>query len=265
MRGKPLRLSLPRRMVIDMLHFASRVPTVPVQRSMSLAPLVLARNACADRPSWSAIFTKAYALTAREFPELRRAYVKFPWPHLYEYPASVASIVCQREYQGEPGLFPLLVKEPAELPLGDLSRLIRHAMAAPFDEVKNFRRALKIGRLPRPLRRLLWWLALNLGRQRANRAGTFAVSVYSALGAESLHPLSLWTTLLNYGPIATDGKVNVRVIYDHRTLDGATVARALACLDNKLSVAILEELAQMKAEPGKNRAQLEQLADARIC
>ena len=265
MRGRPLRLSLPRRMVIDMLHFASRVPTVPVQRCMSLAPLVVARNVCADRPSWSAIFTKAYALTAREFPELRRAYVKFPWPHLYEYPASVASIVCQREYRGEPGLLPFLVKDPAELSLSELSRLIRHAMTAPVDDVRNFRRAVKIGRLPRPLRRLLWWLALNLGRQRANHVGTFALSVYSALGAESLHPLSLWTTLVNYGPIAADGKVNVRVIYDHRTLDGATVARALVCLDNKLSVAILEELAQMKAEPGNNRAQSEQLADARIC
>jgi hypothetical protein len=264
LRGRPLRLSLPRRMVIDMLHFASRVPTVPVQRCMSLAPLVAARSACTDRPSWSAIFTKAYALTAREFPELRRAYVKFPWPHLYEYPVSVASVVCQREYQGEPGLLPLLIKDPAELSLSELSRLIRHAMTAPVDDVRNFRRALKVGRLPRPLRRLLWWLALNLGRQRANFVGTFAVSVYSALGAESLHPLSLWTALINYGPISTDGKVNVRVIYDHRTLDGATVAKALASLDNKLSGAILEELAQMKAGPGKNRAQLEQLADARI-
>jgi hypothetical protein len=243
-------LSLPRRMVIDMLHFAIRVPTVPVQRPMCLAPVVLARNACAERPSWSAIFTKAYALTAREFPELRRAYVQFPWPHLYEYPASVAAVVCQREYQGEPGLFPILVKDPAALSLSELSGLIRHAMTAPIDEVRNFRRLLKVSRLPRRLRRLLLWLSLNLGRQRANYIGTFGLSVYSALGAESLHPLSQWTTLLNYGPIAPDGNVNVRVIYDHRTLDGATVANALACLDSKLNVAIVEELVRMEVLSG---------------
>jgi hypothetical protein len=264
LRGRPLRLSLPRRIVVDMLHFATGVPTIPVQRTMGVGPLVLARNACAKRPSWSAIFTKAYALTTRELPELRRAYVKIPWPHLYEYPASVASIVCQREYRGESGLFPLLVKDPAELSLGELSRLIRHATTAPLDEVRNFRRVLKIGRLPRPLRRLLWWLALNLGRQRANHVGTFGLSVYSALGAESLHPLSLWTTLLNYGPITADGKVNVRVIYDHRTLDGATVAQALACLENKLSVAILEELVHMGGGSENSCAQSEKVAGTKM-
>jgi hypothetical protein len=250
LRGRSVSLSLPRRIVIDMLHFAIRVPTVPVQRSIGIASLVAARNACTDRPLWSAIFAKAYALTAREFPELRRAYVKAPCPHLYEYPESVAAIVCRREYRGEPGLFPLLIKDPAGLSLDELSRLIRHATTAPIEEVKNFRRVLKVCQLPRPLRRLLYWLALNIGRQRANRVGTFGLSVYSALGAESLHPLSVWTTLLNYGPITADGKVNVRVIYDHRSLDGATVAQALASLDNKLTVTILDELVRMKTESG---------------
>jgi hypothetical protein len=61
---------------------------VPVQKRMSLAPLVAARAACRERPRWTAIFTKAYSLLAQEFPELRRAYVKIPWPHLYEYPVS---------------------------------------------------------------------------------------------------------------------------------------------------------------------------------
>ena len=57
------------------------------------------------------------------------------------------------------------------------------------------------------IRRALMWVALNVGRQRANFVGTFAVSVYSGLGAESLHPLSVWTTLLNYGVIAPDGPI----------------------------------------------------------
>src|SRR4051794_11443539 len=84
MRGRTIRLSKSRRTVIDLLYFANQLPTVPVQRRMGLAAVVAARAACRGRPQWSAIFTKAYALTARELPELRRAYVKFPWPHLYE-------------------------------------------------------------------------------------------------------------------------------------------------------------------------------------
>ena len=78
MRGRAIRLSKPRRMVIDLLYFAKQLPTVPVQRRMALATVVAARAACRNRPQWTAIFAKAYALTAREFPELRRAYVKFP-------------------------------------------------------------------------------------------------------------------------------------------------------------------------------------------
>ena len=47
------------------------------------------------------IFLKGYALLSQETPELRRAYVKLPWPQLYEYPVSVASIAHEREHDGE--------------------------------------------------------------------------------------------------------------------------------------------------------------------
>ena len=96
--------------------------------------------------------------------------------------------------------------------------------------------------MPRPLRRALLWLGLNIGRQRGNYFGTFAVSVYSALNAESLHPLSPVTTLLNYGVISSDGRVDVRIIYDHRVMDGATVARALLRLEEILNSVVLEEV-----------------------
>src|SRR5207253_7388938 len=91
-------------------------------------------------------------------------------------------------------------------------------------------------RYPWFVRRICWWLALNWsGYYRARNVGTFGVSVYSGLGAESLHPLSLMTTTLNYGVIAEDGGVDVRLIYDHRVLDGATVARALGELEMVLN------------------------------
>jgi hypothetical protein len=242
MRGRAIRLSVPRRIVGDLLHFAAAVPSVPVQRRMSIGPLVAARTACRDRPRWTVIFAKAYALVAREFPELRRAYLKIPWPHLYEYPASTASIIIERDYQGEPSVFSVLIKDPAGQSLPDLGRLLQHASTAPVEEVKDFRRSLRIGSLPRPLRRLLWRLGLNIGRQRANYFGTFGLSVYSALKAESLHPLMPITTLLNYGVISSEGIVDVRIIYDHRVMDGATVARALARLEEILNTVVVEEL-----------------------
>jgi hypothetical protein len=246
MRGRTIRISLPQRTVLDLLHFAADVPTVPVQRRMSLGPLVAARAACRDRPRWTAIFAKGYGLAAREFPDLRRAYLKFPWPLFYEYPASNANIVVERNYEGEPSLFSIVVKDPARQSLRDLGRALQHASTAPIGEIKHFRRQLRIARLPRPLRRLVWWIGLNIGRQRANYFGTFALSVYSALNAESLHPLTPLTTLLNYGVIDSDGSVNVRIIYDHRTLNGATVARALARLEDILNSVVADELRSME-------------------
>jgi hypothetical protein len=251
MRGRMIRLSVPRRIVIDLLYFASGIPTVPVQKRMSLGALVAARAACRERPRWTAIFTKAYALMAREFPEFRRAYVKIPWPHLYEYPASNATVIIERDYKGEPGLFSISVKEPADQSLREIGRQLEHASTAPVDSIKDFRRTINFARLPAPLRRAFWWICLNWGRQRGNYFGTFGVSVYSALNAESLHPLSPLTTLLNYGVISSDGLLDVRIIYDHRVMNGATVARALARLEEILNSAVLEEVRALAETPAK--------------
>src|SRR5439155_11169184 len=133
MRGRSIRLSPMRRFIGDLLRAAAAVPTVPVQRRMQLAEVAVARAANAVRPSWSAIFTKAYAKVAAAMPELRRAYVKLPWPRLYEYPSSVASIAVEREYQGEQIVFFGRVKEPDRNSLAELSRMIRKLQEMPLE------------------------------------------------------------------------------------------------------------------------------------
>lgn len=242
MRGRALPLSLPRRLVGDLMQFSIGVPRVTVQRRMNLAPLVRARGSLNRHPSWTAIFTKAYALLAQQTPELRRAYVKLPWPQLYEYPESVAAITHEREYHGEKAVLQTRIKAPARRSVPELSDLIRDARAKPVMEIRDFRLALQMARAPRPLRRLAMWLGLNIGRQRATYFGTFHISVYSGLGAESFNPLSPLTTLLNYGPIDDEGSVNVRILYDHRVMDGATVARALVRFEEILNGPVVEEL-----------------------
>lgn len=245
MRGQAIRLSVSRRMVIDLLYFAAKIPTVPVQRRMEIGELVRARAACRDRPRWTAIFTKAYALVADEFPELRRVYITLPWPYLYEYPASNANVIVERDYAGEPALFSFSIKNPARQSVRELNRSLGYVSSAPIEDIKDFRRSINFARLPRLLRRALWGLCLNIGRQRANYFGTFGLSVYSALGAESLHPLLPVTTLLNYGVMTPDGALDVRIIYDHRVMNGTTVARVLARLEEILNSVITEEVRAM--------------------
>ena len=123
------------------------------------------------------------------------------------------------------------IKDPANLPLAGLVQVLRRFNEAPVAKLKQFRRVRLFGHFPLPLRRFLIWVALNWGRQRANFFGTFALSVYSALGAESLRPLFPTTAVLNYGVIGADGTVDVRLNYDHRVMDGAIVARSLQSLE----------------------------------
>jgi len=247
--GRTLPLSLPRRLVGDLLHFAAKVPSVPVQRRVNVAALRAARVQAAGRPGWCAIFLKAYALVAARMPELRRAYLGWPCPHLYEHPGNVASVAIARDYRDEPAVFFAHILTPERQGLAELEAHLRHFKTAPVESIGLYRRALAVSRLPRPLRRLLWWVGLNSsGRKRARRLGTFGVSAYSSLGAESLHPLSPLTTTLSYGVIDADGAVNVRLVYDHRVLDGATVARALAALEEALTGAVLAELRDLEAQ-----------------
>jgi hypothetical protein len=242
MRGRRVRLSTMRRFVGDLVRAARSIPSIPVQRRIQVGAVVAARSLCRERPPWPVIFMKAFAQVAAATPELRRAYVKFPSPHLYEYPISVASIAVERDYQGEKVVFTGKVKDPASLPLEELSRILQSMRETPLEQIKDFRRLQKISDLPWPVRRALWWLAMNIGRQRANFLGTFGISVYSSMGAESLHPLSPTTTLVNYDRIGSDGTVNVRIVYDHRVMDGASVARVLTNLETQLAGPIQTEL-----------------------
>jgi hypothetical protein len=245
MRGRSVPLSRPRRIVGDLMHFSLGVPRVTVQRRMNLKALVEARRALAERPPWTAVFAKGYALLAQEIPEFRRAYVKLLWPHLYEYPESVAAITHERDFEGEKAVLQTRTKAPARRSIAELGTIVREAQSSAVTEVPEFRRALATARVPAPLRRFLMWLALNLGRQRAIYFGTFHLSVYSGLGAESFNPLTPLTTLLNYGPIDEAGEVNVRILYDHRVMDGATVARALVRFEEILNGLVLDELRAM--------------------
>ncbi len=241
--GRTLPLSLPRRLVCDLVYFAHKVPTVPVQRVVNVAALEPLRTRLSPRPGWCTLFTKAFAIVAAEFPEFRRAYLSFPWARLYEHSESIASVAMEREYKGENGVFFAHFICPEKQPLLEFEAELRRLKTEAIERVPEFQMSMNICRLPLLMRRFAWWYLTNFrGYRKATWLGTFGVSVYSSLGAESLHPLSPVTSTMNYGVIQRNGDVQVRIIYDHRVMDGATVARALARLEHVLNGAILDEM-----------------------
>src|SRR5262249_49497358 len=146
--GRSSRLSLPRRVVCDFLHFSRRVKGVPIQRVMHLPDVVEAREAAEPKLSWIAIFTKAFALLAQRRPELRRTFLDRPWPRLFETSASIAAIVVEREYEQEPGLFIATIEQPEVMSLAGVDAAIQRMKTAPLQKVRGFRHTLRVARLP---------------------------------------------------------------------------------------------------------------------
>jgi 2-oxoacid dehydrogenases acyltransferase (catalytic domain) len=247
-KSRRLPLSLPRRYMCDLLYFAQKVPAARVKRRMQLGPVVAVRQAAAPRPAWCVIFTKALAFVAAARPELRRAYLGFPWPHLYEHPHTVVAMAIERQYENEDAVFHGFFRSPEERGLQELDGLLRRYQEVPLAQMDRFRRVLQISRLPRPLRRLLLWMGLNVsGRWRARNAGTCGLSTVAGLGAAIPHLLSPLTATLNYGVIGPDGAVDVYLTFDHRVLDGATAARCLEDMERALNGELLTELRYFQA------------------
>lgn len=242
MKGRVVGLSLGRRIVCDYMWLGRSVPVIPIERTMALAELRDARTLAEDRPAWTAIFAKAFSILAMEQPIFRQAYVLFPRPGIYQYPASIATIAVERDVEGAPTVLAAHSKAPERFPLAETDRLIKTAARAPLHEIKHFRHLMAIARLPRPLRRLLLRLVLATGRLRANYIGTFSISVVSSMGSDVTFVPSPCTYLLNYGVIGGDGRVVVRLMFDHRVVDGAAVARALERLEEILLGPVLAEI-----------------------
>ena len=224
------------------MRHATTVPGVPTERVMELGPVIAARNAVPYRPAWAGIFAKACALTAREHPELRRTFVKWPWPRLYEYDDSIATITVNREHAGEPCVLPLVIAEVASLPISLISAMIDEHVEKPVTDIKAFRRAIAVGKLPGILRRPIIWAGYNLPRQRANYFGTFTVTSVSFTGAELLYVPTLTTSLLTFGVFGPDGRTPVRMVIDHRVTDGMQFAAILERLEAIMNGPILQEL-----------------------
>jgi hypothetical protein len=256
MRGTVRNISIPRRLVADLMHASVRVPFVSLTRAVNVRPLVEARAQAARPPGWAAIFVKAFALVAREQPILRTLYVKWPLPGFYELPRSVAMVAIARTEDGEDCVLPQRVTAPDEIPLAQVDALIRQAKEAPIAEVPAFRKMLRVTRLALPLRRILWAIGLNLGRQRANFFGSFAVTSVAAYGPGELHALSPGPFVLSYGVVGPDQSLDVVLRWDHRIADAAPMAKALTRLEQVLNTEIAAEIRanRQQSEPKQVRA-----------
>ncbi len=246
--GKRVKLSVARRGVIGMLRYSQGIPTVPVAREMNLGNVEKFRRQLTNRPTWSAIFIRAYGLVCSQHPELRRCWVSWPRPCLYEHPFSICSLAVEREWQGERILLMGKIQKPEHSSLAKIQEIIYRLKTEDVWSISPFRVSLRFGRLPSFLQRFMLWLKWDIsGKRRVKYMGTFGMSNYGMLGAESLHPIGPQTSVLTLGPLSEEGKLTAKLIYDHRVLDGGFIARALNQLEEVIHTTVLEEMLQMRS------------------
>src|SRR6202795_2080005 len=106
MRGTVRKISIPRRLVADLMLASIRVPFVSLSRPLNVRPLIEALALAAEPPGWAAIFVKAFCLVAKDQPVLRTLYAKWPWPRFYELPRSVAMVAIARVEDGQDCVLP---------------------------------------------------------------------------------------------------------------------------------------------------------------
>ena len=242
MRGTKRKISLPRRFIIDLMHASMRVPFISFSRSLDIGPFLAARAKAKSPPGWAATFVKAFAIVAKEEPVLRTLYVKLPWPHFFELPRSIAMVAVARVEDGEDCILPEKIPAPEEQSLAKIDAAIRHAKNAPLQDIPAFRKILMASRLPLPLRRVSWWLGLNVGRMCANNFGSFGVTSVAAYGPGKLQAISPSPFLVSYGVAGPDNRIDVILRWDHRITDAVVIARTMGRLEQVLNTEISAEL-----------------------
>ncbi|MEI6160458.1 MAG: 2-oxo acid dehydrogenase subunit E2 [Roseococcus sp.] len=232
----------------DLSWAALRVPRCVMAARLHLPGALAARAALpAPRPPWTAIFAKAFALTALERPALRQFHASLPWPRLLRLDHAIGCVMVERAHLGEPTLTLARFVQPHAMPLPLLGALLHEAKTAPPEATKCFRRMLRFASHPWPLRRLMMRVALAFATPLARYGGSFSVSSLGERGASILDSVSILPVFLSYGPIGPDGAVDVFIAFDHRVMDGADAAAALSGIAAMIEGPLVAELDALRA------------------
>jgi hypothetical protein len=235
---------LHRRWINDIIHFGKKSQVMGVTWRINVAPLVAARAGRQPAIGWAAIWMKALALVGRRRPELRTAYLPFPWARLYVHPECICSIVIDRTWNGASALFFEQIARTATQPLAVLDANLRNLKQVPVESVGSFRRLIRFAKPPVIVRRTLWSMMLYWsGPLRTKYIGTYALNPFPTGGTvtQSAMPISF---VFYFGLVEPNGDMQIQVFYDHRITDGIEVYRMLRDVEATMNRDIVAELGQ---------------------
>ncbi|MFO0942152.1 MAG: hypothetical protein U0930_15550 [Pirellulales bacterium] len=242
MDGKIRSIGQDRAIVLDVVRYASTVPSFPVERWVDVGHLAELRQLSPRRVSWTALFVRAYGLASREHSVLRQIFVAWPWARIYQSPTCVISLAVNRSQpDGSERLFFGRIHSPDQRGLGEIQADIDGFQKD--DPRVAFRSQWRGAKMPSLIRRLAWWWRMDIDYpNRPRRSGTGSISALAGQGVTNrLHPC-IMTSSLSFGPVEQDGRILVTLQCDHRVIDGAAAARALNSLCGFLTGQIAGEV-----------------------
>ncbi|WP_020473768.1 2-oxo acid dehydrogenase subunit E2 [Zavarzinella formosa] len=251
-RGKYLRVTPGRVLINEIMRHSRDVPLIVVERQFRLPEVMAARRLVEPNTSWVALFAKAYGVAGLRIPNLRWCWVRLPWGRIYEHPYSECAVIVEREYEGEMCVLTSSIRSPEDTSLADITNHIRRFRDDPVLSVSGFLLLIRLVRLPGFMRWLmLWWYLSWTGRKRSKRFGTFTISSLGNYGVDLITPIMPLSAYLTFGPISEDGTVTVRLIFDHRVMDGRHAAKTLVEMETIMNGQLateMREAAKSKAE-----------------
>ncbi len=252
-KGTRIKLSNGRRLVDDVIRIANRQPMAAFCRDMDLTLICELRRKIKPRLSWNTIMMKAYSIVAKQMPALRQTYVSFPWPHLYQSEDNVVMITVAREEIDETRLMFARIHRPEELSLTQIQEQLDYFSNHPIEHIKQFCHQIRFAAMPRFLRRLVWWLLLDMWpSKRAAHVGTFGMSISGFNAAYGNCHLGPNTTILGVDPAPRNGISRTLLTFDHRVLDGKPTIDAMNALYSALHGPILQEMKQLAENQSKS-------------
>lgn len=251
--NRRIALSPGRRLMGDLSAASRAVPRFLIRGPLHIPRARAARAALpAPRPPWTALFAKAFAIAAQQHAPLRRVHASLPWPHLIEAPHAQGCVMVEAQDGQETLLAPARLFRAHDAPLHDLAARLAAVKANPRAASAALRWMLAAGRLPWPLRRAGYALAMGFGWPVLRLGGNYAISVLGEHGVDVIDSVSIVPVFLSFGPIAEDGTVLLHFAMDHRVLDGSDAIRAMAAMQAALEGPIAEELAALDAPPPRD-------------
>jgi hypothetical protein len=260
--GRRIPFSNGRRLVDDVIRVSNQMPMAAFATQWDVAQIAKLRRMAKPKISWNVLVMKAHAIVCRNNQSLRRSYVRFPYPHLYEHHQNVCMMTIARQHQGEERLFFARFNEPDNYTLVELQELYDKYRKAPVEEIKQFRHQVTFAKFPSPVRRFAWWALFNLWPQkRASHMGTFGMSISGHRNAWGAQHLGFNTTIIGVDPNPRKGIAKTLLTFDHQIIDGAPATEVLYQGQRMLVTAVAKELADMA---GVNQDTLEPLSDHEI-